>query len=44
VTETVASGVDTDSGHYTIKAHNKDMSGTDTGCVIINSSLIKIRY
>ncbi|KAJ5216127.1 uncharacterized protein N7498_002534 [Penicillium cinerascens] len=31
VTETVASGVDVDKGSYTIKAHDQDVSTTDTG-------------
>ncbi|KAJ5661971.1 uncharacterized protein N7477_009587 [Penicillium maclennaniae] len=31
VTETVASGIDTDKGSYTMKAHSKDVSDTDTG-------------
>lgn len=40
VTETVASGVDADKGSYTIKAHNEDVSDTDTGCVIIVFELV----
>lgn len=40
MTETVASGVDADKGSYTIKAHNEDVSDTDTGCVIIVFELV----
>ena len=44
VTETVASGVDADKGSYTIKAHIEDVSGTDTGCVMIVSELVKSNH